>query len=157
MKDAAAVKEYAEWAKSIARDPLYTTKLSEIVLQLADAIIAPPKKRGRPFKPKLGDCTLSEATLKREVHKQTYGHAAISMYAHIVNARDIADERTPKYPGYGTDMSQNDAVKYLEECKLFRHGRQRIKGRAKEYVALRCGLTEDALTKLIKDKLRQRN
>jgi hypothetical protein len=157
VKDAAAAKEFAEWAKSIAHDPRYAARLSEIVLKLADAIITPPKKRGRPFKPKLGDGMLSEATQKREVYKQTCGHAAISMYAHIVNARDIADGRTPEYPGYGTDISQSDAVKYLEKCKLFHHGRQRIKGRAKEHVASHYGLTEDALTKLIKDKLRQFN
>src|SRR3546814_19243224 len=62
------------------------------------------------------------------------GNAAISEYAHIVNARNIADDRAPEFEGYGVEITKAEAIKYLKDRGMYSSGRQAIKPRAKKYV-----------------------
>src|SRR3546814_570798 len=125
---------------------------------LADAIIAPPSAaRGRPRKVTLDESLSTEAQKKLFVER-TMGNAAISEYAHIVNARNIADDRAPEFEGYGVEMTKAEAIQYLKDRGMYSRGRQAIKSRAKKYVIskphIRGKITPDKFDEL-KRKLRQ--
>ena len=144
LANGATAVEAAKRAKDIASNASAATLL-EIVAMLADAVITPPK-RGRGGQPKLPNVT-----------EQTAGHVALSEYAHIVNARNIADGRRPEYANYGAGMNPQEAVQYLKDRRLYAHGRQGIKKRAKLY-ALRkasriASITADDFDKLKREKL----
>jgi len=157
LNAAATAGEAAKAAKELASDPANAALLLELVTMLADAVITRPRGgKGRPRKVTLGDVLPAE-TQSKLVNKRTKGNVALSEYAHIVNARNIADGRKPEYAGYGVEMSQDEAVSYLKERRLFSHGRSGIKARAKKYVLARSyayGISEDAF-EAMKRELRQ--
>ncbi len=113
---------------------------------LADAVITPPKRaRGGQPKPLV------------DVTEQTAGNIALSEYAHIVNARNIADGRVPEYSSYGVELSKAEAIQYLKDRRLYAHGRQGIKSRAKSYalkkVSRLARISTDEFDKLRREKL----
>lgn len=134
LASGATAAEAAKHAKELAADPANAPMLPELVAILADAVITPPKRgRGGQAKLKAGDPALSEETQRHVVTARTMGNIALSEYAHIVNARNIADGRQPEFAGYGVEMSKDEAIRYLKDRGLFAHGRSGIKSRAKKY------------------------
>lgn len=135
----------AKHAKDIASDADSAT-LREIVSMLAEAIIKPPKRgRGGQLKP------------PPSVTERTAGHIALSEYAHIVNARNIADGRKPEFAHYGVGMSTQEAIQFLKDRRLYAHGRQGIKARAKSYALKKAArlwiITTDEFDRLRREML----
>lgn len=157
LSQGATAAEAAKCAKDIASGA-DATALRELVSMLADAVITPPK-RGRGGQPNLTLETpgLSAETQMNLVGDRTAGNVALSEYAYIVNARNIADGRRPEYAGYGVKMSKDEAIQYLKDRKLYAHGRQGIKSRAKSYamrkVTKLARITTDEFDKLRREKL----
>lgn len=145
LKHGATAARAARLARDIAADADKATLL-EIVSMLVDAVVTPPKRvRGGQLKP------------PQSVTERTAGHVALSEYAHIVNARNIADGRKPAFAHYGVGMSKQEAIQYLKDRRLYAHGRQGIKARAKSYalrkVSRLWNITTDEFDRLRREKL----
>ena len=63
----------------------------------------------------------------------------------------------PEYADYGVGMSKDEAIKYLKDRRLYAHGRQGIKSRARSYALRRAGklahITVDDFDKLRREFL----
>lgn len=135
LSSAATAIEAAKRAKELASDPANAAMLPELVAMLADVIITPPRarQRGRPGTASYDDA-LSNETKKRMIEEQTLGNIALSEYAHIVNARNIADGRALVFAMYGEKWTKEDAMRYLKDRRLGSKQLRSIKREATDYV-----------------------
>ncbi len=146
LRHGATAAEAARCAKLIASDA-DTDTLLKIVSMLADAVITPAKRTrgGQPNPPP-------------SVVETVNGNIALSEYARLVNARDILDERKPRFPAYAKGMDAAIAKQHLMDWKQpIKSGRQGCERRYGECVCKRYKITHDAWETLKRNKLRKIN
>lgn len=150
LKDRDTVRDAAAHAVELARDPANGDALPEIVTLLAEAIITPPTKRGRPRKLTANDTAAPASVMQERVGEMVNGHVALAEYTRLVNARDVADDRAPAFPKWYDELSKDDAIRYLKEWRIYAYGRSGIKARAAEKVCDKYGIRRDEFNALKK-------